>query len=133
MMNLRGSHACKPRSARDSALSGEARDRLLARVAFEATWQRDLDSEALTWDEHFESIFGYRRSEVVPHVSWWRERVHPEDLERVEKAVADAIQGGEYMWSNEYRFRRKDGTWAWSARAASRAGRGDGPSARSAR
>src|SRR5260221_205380 len=94
-------------------LSGEARDRLLARVAFEATWQRDLDSEALTWDEHFESIFGYRRSEVVPHVSWWRERVHPEDLERVEKAVADAIHSGECMWSNEYRFRRKDGTWAW--------------------
>src|SRR5882672_2166001 len=94
-------------------LSGEARDRLLARVAFEATWQRDLGSEALIWDDRFESIFGYRRSEVVPHVSWWRERVHREDLERVEKASADAIRDGQWMWSNEYRFRRKDGSWAW--------------------
>lgn len=50
-------------------LAGEAREPLLARVAFEAIWERDLDSDALTWDRNLESIFGYRQNEVVGHLS----------------------------------------------------------------
>jgi two-component system sensor histidine kinase UhpB len=98
-----------------SPLVGEAREQLLARVAFEAIWERDLDSEALSWDRNLEPIFGYHRDEVASHVSWWRERVHPEDLERVEQTAAQAIRGDAPGWSSEYRFRRKDGSWAWVA------------------
>ncbi len=92
----------------------EARDRL-AGVAFEAIWERDLENDALRWDENLESIFGYRRDEVASHLGWWRERVHPEDRARVEQTAADAIRGDAPGWSNEYRFRRKDGSWAWVA------------------
>src|SRR5438552_510262 len=92
----------------------QARDRL-AGVAFEAIWERDLDNDALSWDENLESIFGYRRDEVASHLGWWRERVHPDDLARVEQTAADAIRGDAPGWSNEYRFRRKDGSWAWVA------------------
>ena len=96
-------------------LAGEARERLLARVVFEAIWERDLDSEAVRWDGNLESIFGYSRDEVASHLSWWRERVHPDDLERVEQAAAQAIRSDVEGWSSEYRFRRKDGSWAWVA------------------
>jgi two-component system sensor histidine kinase UhpB len=96
-------------------MPGETRDRLLAHVAFEAIWERDLQSGAMNWDESLESIFGYPRDEVVNHIRWWRERVHPDDLERVEQTAAQAIAGGAYCWSSEYRFRRKDGSWAWVA------------------
>src|SRR2546429_6711421 len=97
-----------------SADLSQARDRL-AGVAFEAIWERDLENDALSWDENLESIFGYRRDEVPGHLAWWRERVHPDDIERVEQAAADAIRGDAPGWSNEYRFRRKDGSWAWVA------------------
>jgi len=93
----------------------ETRDQLLARVAFEAVWERDFQSDALKWDENLESIFGYGRDEVGNHVTWWRERVHPDDVERVEQVVSQAIQGDAPGWSNEYRFRRRDGSWAWVA------------------
>jgi two-component system sensor histidine kinase UhpB len=96
-------------------LAGEARERLLARVAFEAIWERDIDSAALTWDRNLESIFGYPHAEVVGHLNWWRERVHPDDLERVERTASQAIRGDAPGWSAEYRFRRKDGSWAWVA------------------
>jgi len=94
---------------------GEARDRLLARVAFEAVWERDLETDALTWDGNLESIFGYSRDEVAGHHGWWREHVHSDDLERVEQAAIQAIKGDALGWSSEYRFRRKDGSWAWVA------------------
>ncbi len=69
----------------------------------------------MSWDRSLESIFGYHRDEVVNHISWWRERVHPDDLERVEQIASQAIQSGASCWSSEYRFRRKDGSWAWVA------------------
>jgi len=111
-------------------LGGAARDRLLARVAFEATWERDLDSQAMSWDERVESIFGYDRGEVVGHLSWWRERVHPEDLERAEQTAIEAVRSGRYNWSNEYRFRRKDGSWAWVAARGAIERDGEGRAAR---
>ena len=96
-------------------VAGEARDRLLAHVAFEAVWERDLETDALTWDGNLESIFGYSRAEVAGHLGWWREQVHRDDLERVEQAAIQAIKGDALGWSSEYRFRRKDGSWAWVA------------------
>src|SRR5258706_3025874 len=87
----------------------------LAGAAFEAIWEGDLDNDALSWDENLESIFGYARDEVASHLGWWRERVHPDDLARVEQTAADATRGDAPGWSNEYRFRRKDGSWAWVA------------------
>ena len=98
-----------------SRTRSEARDRLLAHVAFEAVWERDLQSDAVNWDENLESIFGYHRDEVVNPISWWRERVHPDDREHVEQTASQAIQSGASCWSSEYRFRRKDGSWAWVA------------------
>jgi len=93
----------------------EARDQLLAHVAFEAVWERDLQSDVVNWDRNLESIFGYHRDEVVNHISWWRERVHPDDLAHVEQIASQAIQSGASGWSSEYRFRRQDGSWAWVA------------------
>src|SRR5690242_6160410 len=91
----------------------EERDRLLARVAFEAVWELDLDTGALSWDQSIQTIFGYPREEVVHHISWWRERVHRDDIARVEATHDGALRGGAGGWANEYRFRRKDESWAW--------------------
>jgi PAS domain S-box-containing protein len=97
------------------SILSEAGEQLLARVAFEAVWERDLQSDVVTWNGSLESIFGYEPAEVVNNISWWRERVHPDDLERVEQTASQAIRGDTPGWSNEYRFRRKDGSWAWVA------------------
>ena len=98
-----------------SSPAAEARSRLLARVAFEAVWERDLDSGSLIWDGSPESIFGYQLGEVGNHVSWWRNRVHPDDLGQADGIAAEAMRDGSAGWSGEYRFRRKDGSWAWVA------------------
>lgn len=99
--------------------SVDVREQLLARVAFEATWERDLDTGAKHWHGSLESIFGYRSDEVGTTVDWWRDRVHPDDLERVERVARSALQGNAPGWASEYRFRRKDDSWAWvSSRCA---------------
>src|SRR5689334_5746809 len=56
-------------------------------------------------------IFGYHPSEYLEDPDFWRERVHPDDLPRVEKEISALFGNGGH--SLEYRFRRKDGTYCW--------------------
>jgi two-component system sensor histidine kinase UhpB len=93
--------------------STERRDHLLARVAFEAVWERDVETDTLDWDGNVESIFGYRRDQVARDAGWWRSRVHPDDIERVQQTADEAMSSGAAGWWSEYRFKRKDGSWAW--------------------
>jgi PAS domain S-box-containing protein len=56
-------------------------------------------------------VFGYAPTEYLKDPSFWRERVHPDDLARVEEAISTFFQNGTH--AVEYRFRRKDGSYCW--------------------
>ena len=83
----------------------------LTRVVFEAIWDRDVRAESLQWATGL-GMFGYAPDEVGTNVSWWRDRVHPDDLAGVMGLFEGAMERGESRWASEYRFRRRDGSWA---------------------
>ena len=56
-------------------------------------------------------VFGYSPSEYLENPSFWRDKVHPDDLTRVEDAISSFFQNG--VHAVEYRFRRKDGSYCW--------------------
>ena len=51
------------------------------------------------------AVFGYAPTEYLKDPSFWRDRVHPDDLARVETEIAGFFQNG--VHTVEYRFRRK--------------------------
>jgi adenylate cyclase len=57
------------------------------------------------------TVFGYTPVEYLENPSFWRERVHPDDLSRVEEAISKFFHNG--VQSVEYRFRRRDGSYCW--------------------
>jgi adenylate cyclase len=57
------------------------------------------------------TVFGYTPAEYLENPSFWRERVHPDDLARVEEAISKFFHNG--VQSVEYRFRRGDGSYCW--------------------
>ena len=56
-------------------------------------------------------VFGYAPAEYLENPSFWRDRVHVDDLARVEEVIAKFFQNG--VHAVEYRFRRKDGSYCW--------------------
>jgi adenylate cyclase len=56
-------------------------------------------------------VFGYAPAEYLEDPSFWRDRVHADDLVRVEEAVSKFFHNG--VHAVEYRFRRKDGSYCW--------------------
>ena len=61
--------------------------------------------------ENISDVLGYAPAEYLEDPSFWRDRVHPDDLARVEDAIAKFFQNG--VHTVEYRFRRKDGSYCW--------------------
>jgi PAS domain S-box-containing protein len=82
-----------------------------ARTARAATWHWDLASDRVEWDERLKALFGY--AEMVTDAAWRVNRIHPEDRDRVEVSLQRAaIEKHGAVWSDEYRFRQADGSYA---------------------
>lgn len=90
----------------------EQRHSLVARATGEAIWDNDLSTGKQEWAGATEALFGY-----PPHAgrtgTWWEEHIHPGDKERVLSGLDGLLApGGGEEWSEEYRFRRADGSYA---------------------
>ena len=90
----------------------EERYRLLAGASKEAVWDWDLVSDRLIWDEGTGPLLDYQRSQLGDTVSWWYERIHPDDRERILASLNAAIAESRDAWTEEYRFRRADDSYA---------------------
>jgi PAS domain S-box-containing protein len=56
-------------------------------------------------------VFGYSTSEYLCDPSFWSARVHEDDKDRVDRAIASFFKNG--VHAVEYRFLRKDGSYCW--------------------
>ncbi len=92
-------------------VASEDRFRHVAAATADAVWDWDLETDALWLSSGFESLFGYRISEVEPDSRAWASRIHPADVGRVVQGIYDVIDGREIQWRDEYRFRRADGRY----------------------
>ncbi|HEV2352457.1 MAG TPA: PAS domain S-box protein [Terriglobia bacterium] len=99
--------------AEDTLRESEGRFRLVVQATNDAVWDWDLLTNLFWWNEGVTTLFGYNREELGPDASWWTEHIHPEDQERVISGVYEQIDGGGKAWTDEYRFRRKDGSYAY--------------------
>ena len=100
------------RRVEDELRRREERYRLATRATNDVIWDWDLHSDALTWNQALERVFDYPLEEVQPTIDWWYDRIHPEDRERVTSRIHAALRSGAETWSEEYRFRQRDGTYA---------------------
>jgi len=86
---------------------------LVARATNDAIWDWDLLTDRVWWNEGVRTLFGYSAGDVRPDVTWWKENIHPEDRNRVVKGIYAVIKEGGNSWSDEYRFVRKDYSYAF--------------------
>ena len=99
--------------AEEALRSSEARFQLVARATNDVVWDWDLTNNLIWWGSAFQTLFGYGPEEIEPTIHSWTNRLHEEDLARVVEKIHAVIDQGEQLWSDEYRFRRKDGSYAF--------------------
>ena len=83
----------------------------MARATNEAIWDWDLNTSAVWWNEGYQALFGYSPAETDPTLDSWTKFIHPEDVNRVLQSVHQMVEGADHIWSDEYRFHCRDGTY----------------------
>jgi PAS domain S-box-containing protein len=98
--------------ANEALRRSEERFRLAARAANDALYDFDCLTGAIWWSEGMASSFGYRVADGDDlGIDWWTAALHPDDRDRVDASLTAAMAGGAAAWTDEYRFRRADGTY----------------------
>ena len=93
--------------------ASESRYRLATLATNDVIWEWNGYSNQLLWTENAKLVFGYTPEEVGPDATWWDNHVHPEDRQRVISNLDRLINSNQSVWSDEYRFLRRDGSYAY--------------------
>lgn len=105
--------AIERKGKEDELKLSQERFELVTRATSDAVWDWDLFSDEIWWNEGVTKLFGYTVEEMGSDKNRWRERLHPEDRERVLRDLTNHIDSGKANWTAEYRFQRKDLTYAF--------------------
>ncbi len=90
----------------------EVRYRLAAKATNDAVWDWDLDSDHVLWNDALEQAYGHPLASIECTGDWWLAHIHPDDRGRIDASIHAVLDGGQTAWTDEYRFRRVDGSYA---------------------
>ncbi len=102
------------RQAAEALAQSQERLQLALRAARMGTWQWDLPTNALTWDDGMRLLYGLGSGEDITQFEDFLQRVHPEDRAFVSAGVQQAVEatgGLDY----EFRIVLPDGRIRWLA------------------
>ncbi|MBL8541094.1 MAG: PAS domain-containing protein, partial [Betaproteobacteria bacterium] len=98
--------------AENALRKSEERLQLASEIARYGTWDRNVATGDVVWSRGLAEILGYHQDEVTPSTAAWLERVHPEDLPRVEAEVRRAM-AERTDYACEYRVVWPDASIHW--------------------
>lgn len=86
----------------------------IADATQDAIWDWDMLADYVYLGKGYVKMFGYPEDEVYSFERW-KSRIHPEDVERTVQMVqmVMAPSGAADTFTNEYRFKRANGTYAY--------------------
>jgi PAS domain S-box-containing protein len=99
-------------AALDSLAASEERYRLVSAVSNDALWDYDVRRDRILRADGMHRVFGYKIEHVGHTLPWWLDRIHPDDRDRVARSFELALASDAAVWSEQYRFRAADGSYA---------------------
>ena len=93
--------------------ASEERWELALRGTNDGFWDWDAIRNEVFFSERWKEMIGYAEHEIGQSPAEWEERVHPEDLARVQQAIQDHLESKTPFYFAEYRIRTKEGSYKW--------------------
>ncbi len=78
-------------------------------------WDWDVPNHKVEYSPRWKALRGFAEHEVSDSETEWSSAIHPDDAPRVMAAVQAHFAGQTPVFVEEYRVRRKDGSWIWIA------------------
>ena len=103
------SGAIERRNALEAIRKREERFTMAMRGAQDGLWDWDVVAGDLYMSPRWIEMIGYSSDELKPHIDTFFSLVCPRDLDRVEKAVEEFLEGQTSKYEIELKLRHKDG------------------------
>jgi PAS domain S-box-containing protein len=91
----------------------KARLELVLRSAELGTWDWNVQTGEVRYDERWAEMLGYRLEEIAPGYQGWERLLHPEDKPHVIETLAAHLEGKTAGYEVEQRLHSKSGKWVW--------------------
>lgn len=91
----------------------EERFSLVSMATNDTIWDWSLIDQKVWRSENFTAMFGYPNDAESSRINFWFEKIHPEDRQKVQDSVYEAINAKQKQWSAEYRLLKADGQYAY--------------------
>jgi PAS domain S-box-containing protein len=98
--------------AQEQLRASENRFHLLTRATTDIVYDWDMATNAIWWNENLRLLFGYQGKPEELGFNFWTSLIHPDDADRINASLFEAIAEGKQFWAGEYRFQRSDGSYA---------------------
>ncbi len=105
--------AIERKGTEEKLRQSERRFQIIARATNDAVWDWDLQTNQISWNESVQKMFGYSPEQLEGDVDLWYAHIHPEDRNKIIRDIYAFVDSEQQDWSNEYRFRRADGSYAY--------------------
>jgi len=76
-------------------------------------WEWSLLTDEVYFSPQLKRMLGYGPDEMNPDVSTWSSNIHPDDSQRVMRAITDHIEGKRERYDAEYRLKNRNGHYLW--------------------
>ncbi|MGF0238983.1 PAS domain-containing protein [Rhodococcus sp. IEGM1300] len=90
----------------------QERYRLALKATNDAVWDWDLATNQVIWNDALQHAYGHVLATFDSTGEGWIAQIHPDDQARIHASIHQVIEGNGVAWTDEYRFRRRDGSYA---------------------
>ncbi len=103
----------RKKEAEEQIRQAVERFNLLTKATFDTTWEWDLHTDALQWNEGIATHFKYDNKSAISNAKLWEEKIHTEDYDRVVSSLFKAIEEKQLHWQEEYRVLCGNGNYRY--------------------
>jgi diguanylate cyclase (GGDEF)-like protein/PAS domain S-box-containing protein len=97
----------------DQRKRSEYRYSLAARGANDGLWDWDVESGRVYYSPRWKAMLGHGEAEIGDGLDEWLDRVHPDDLPRVQADLDAHLRQENENLASEFRIRHRDGQYRW--------------------
>jgi PAS domain S-box-containing protein len=86
---------------------------IVSKATSDVVWDYDLTTKVVSWNQGINSVLRYETIGNMTDIDWWRDRIHPEDQQRVLAGFDESLVDGGKSWEDKYRFFCGDGSYRY--------------------
>ena len=101
------------KQAEDALRESEERLELAVTGTGVGLWDWNMVDDTVYFSPQWKRMLGYEEHEIENAFAGWKRLWHPDDAEKIERAVNDHVAGKTSVYEVEHRLRYKDGSWRW--------------------